>query len=216
MSSELNTKLNQIKTDKDMNLTAGNIRNGVTVLGITGTFEGNDLPVGTELDIDKNEATPTGWQVIEYDTGWVNVPLDTTKCKEVSYTSGNNKDTKFTPQIRRIGNVVYLRGRIEIQKSDMSAATTIPLVTSAFDNKFLTTKCETNIKSVISGTGETIYNVYIGSRVRTDTNAGKMCIYFETSGWSSVPTKIRVQLDMSWAVDDLTTKRIKKVGTQNS
>ena len=212
MSSELNTKLNQIKTDKDINLTAGNIRNGVTVLGITGTFEGNDLPVGTELDIDKNEATPTGWQVIEYDTGWVNVPLDTTKCKEVSYTSGNNKDTKFTPQIRRIGNVVYLRGRIEIQKSDMSSATTIPLVTSAFDNKFLTTECETNIKSVISGTGETIYNVYIGSRVRADTNGGKMCIYFETSGWSSVPAKIRVQLDMSWAVDDLTTKRIKKVG----
>jgi len=172
---------------------------------------GSDLPIGTELDIDKNATIPSGWQEIEYDTGWVNISLDTTKCKEVSYTSGNNKDTKFTPQIRRIGNVVYLRGRIEIQKSDMSTTTAIPLVTSAFNNKFLTTECETNIKSVISDTGETVYNVYIGSRVRTDTNAGKMCIYFETSGWSSVPPKIRVQLDMSWAVDDLTTKRIKRI-----
>ena len=172
---------------------------------------GEILPVGTELDIDKNATIPAGWQEIEYDTGWVNVPLDTTKCKEVSYTSGSNKDTKFTPQIRRIANIVYLRGRIEILKTDISSGSAIPLVTSAFDDKFLTNECEVNIKSVLNDSGETIYNVYVGAKTRTDTNKGKMCIYCETAGWSSVPTKIRVQLDTSWAVDELTTKRIKKV-----
>lgn len=39
--SELNTKLQEIKLQKDTYLTPGNIKKYVTILGVTGTYEGS-------------------------------------------------------------------------------------------------------------------------------------------------------------------------------
>lgn len=171
---------------------------------------GEMLPVGTELDIDKNATIPTGWEEIEYDTGWVDIEIDTTKCSISTGGNGSNKYTKFTPQIRRIGNIVYLRGRLEVQKSNIQQETAIILATEPLDNKFLTNACEIDVVTVLDE-GVKIYNSYIGSRVRTDDRVGKLCLWCYNTGWSKVPSTFTIQLDSCWAVDELTTKRIRKV-----
>ena len=210
MPSELNTKLNAIKTQKDTYLLSSNIKENVTVLGITGSYEGTDLGIGTELDLAISGTTPTGWQEISYDTGWVNLSIDTTKCS-VAPSSGGNRYTIFTPQIRRIGNMVYLRGKLVVQKTKISSDTVIPLTSSAIPSQFLPTASEIYIP--LYSMNSTYVDISITSQTRDDSNASKLCIYAPSATFSNIPNSFQVGLTASWMVDDQTTKRIKKTGT---
>ena len=67
------------------------------------------LPVGTEIDIDKNTSIPDGWVEIEYDTGWVNLELGDNVTVRVDSTTDEN----FLAQIRRIGDTVYVKGMLD-------------------------------------------------------------------------------------------------------
>lgn len=104
MPSELNTKLNQIKTDKDTYLTPSNIRKNVTVLGVTGQLEG----------IDTSDATATANDIVYDKTAYVN-------------------GTKLTGNIRQYSSPVSASSvlntssqRVEMYKTDYSYARYTP------------------------------------------------------------------------------------------
>lgn len=88
MPSELNTKLNAIKTNKDTYLLPANIKKNVTILGVTGQLD-PDLPAQ-----DITVAPTTSQQVLEADPGYklgtVTVSAVTSNIDQ-NITSGNIK-----------------------------------------------------------------------------------------------------------------------------
>ena len=164
--------------------------------------------IGTELDIDINETVPTGWQVIEYDTGWVNLPINTSKCS-VAPSTGVNIDTDFTPQIRRIGNIVYIRGKLLVNKSSIQTGAMNSL-SNAIDSKFIPSEQETQLPFYdYHGDYGTIF-ITPQSRQRADSKGSRLGFY-PNSEWKNLPSQFEIKLTATWGMDDLTVKRIKKI-----
>jgi len=164
--------------------------------------------IGTELDIDINETVPTGWQVIEYDTGWVNLPINTSKCS-IAPSTGVDIDTDFTPQIRRIGNMVYLRGKLLVNKSSIKTGTMTAL-SNAIDSKFIPSEQETQLPFYDYGGDYATIFITSQSRQRADSKGSRLGLYPNTP-FSNMPSQFEVKLTATWGVDDLTVKRIKKI-----
>lgn len=164
--------------------------------------------IGTELDIDINETVPTGWQVIEYDTGWVNLPIDTSKCS-IAPSTGVNVNTDFTPQLRRIGNIVCIRGKLLVNKSSIQSGTMNSL-SSIIDSKFIPAEQETQFTLHDYGGDYGTLFITSQSRQRADSKGSRLGFY-PNSGWTTLPSQFEIKLTATWDVDDLTTKRIKKI-----
>jgi hypothetical protein len=172
------------------------------------TIVNDTFAIGTILDIDKNDTVPTGWEVIEYDTGWTNLPLNTSKCS-VAPSTGVHINTDFTPQLRRIGNTVCIRGKLLVNKSSIQAGTMNQLST-IIDAKFVPSEQETQLSFYdYNGSHATIF-ITSQSRERADSKGSRLGFY-PNSGWTNLPSQFEVKLTATWDVDDLTTKRIKKI-----
>lgn len=170
---------------------------------------GDVLPVGTELDIDKTATIPAGWEEVEYDTGWVDISSYLNSKCTVPTGSGANINTDYTPKIRRIGNQVYLRGRFDVSKSSITT-NALTVFSDTLPSKFLPTKNEVTFHACT--TPISMMGLYITPLVRT-SDAGKICCWADQYFWNipSGVTTIQIKLGESWAVDDMPTKRIKKV-----
>ena len=164
--------------------------------------------IGTELDIDKNDAVPIGWEVIEYDTGWVNLPIDTSKCS-VAPSTGVDINTDFTPQLRRIGNTVCIRGKLLVNKSSIQTGT-MNALSSTINSKFVPTEQETQFTFYdYHGDYGTIF-ITSQSRQRADSKGSRLGFY-PNSEWKNLPSQFEIKLTATWDVDDLTVKRIRKI-----
>lgn len=144
---------------------------------------GEVLPVGTELDIDKDAEIPLGWEEIEYDTGWVNLTL----ASNVTVREPSPSED-YTPAIRRIGNVVSIRGEINITQLPLEASSEIFInIPSGFIPALHNIKCfNTDIYSTLNNTSTIYY-------------------------WKSNQYTTTISASGMWVLDELTTKRIKKV-----
>lgn len=79
---------------------------------------GETLPVGSEIDYD-GTTVPTGWEEVEYDSGWLDLPL----ASGITAQSGN---VVYTPQYRKIGNVVYVEGCVKGATANNQLLATLP------------------------------------------------------------------------------------------
>jgi hypothetical protein len=172
------------------------------------TIVNDTFAIGTILDIDKNDTVPTGWEVIEYDTGWTNLPLNTSKCS-VAPSTGVHINTDFTPKLRRIGNTVCMKGKIIVDKSTIQSGT-MNLLSTAIDSKFVPREQETQLPFYdYNGDYATVF-ITSQSRQRADSKGSRLGCY-PNSEWKNLPSQFEIKLTATWDVDDLTVKRIRKI-----
>ena len=144
---------------------------------------GEMLPVGTELDIDKDAEIPFGWEEIEYDTGWVNLTL----ASNVTVREPSPSED-YTPAIRRIGNVVSIRGEIDITQLPLKASSEIFI-------------------NIPSGFIPTLHNIKCFNKDIYSTLNNTSTIYY----WKGDQYTTTISASGMWVLDELTTKRIRKV-----
>lgn len=76
------------------------------------------LPVGSEIDYD-GSTVPTGWEEVDYDSGWLALPL-------ASGITAQSANSAYTPQYRKIGNVVYIEGCVKGATANNTVLATLP------------------------------------------------------------------------------------------
>ncbi len=108
--------LNQTKNDmEEVSVPAGGTKgqilekksnedNDVGWVDNTGGVTGDTLPIGTVVDFD-GETVPENWEEVEdEDTGWIEATLTN------SFVTYTNDGTNYTPQYRKLGKLVEIRG----------------------------------------------------------------------------------------------------------
>lgn len=119
MNTELTNVLNQIKQDKDENLTPQNIKKDVQVLGITGTYDPKPKLQSKTANLSTEEN-----QVIGYDSGYDG--LSTVTIPKVTASI----DNKITPEnIKKDVNILGVTGtygfKSEVKRASASAQTNV-------------------------------------------------------------------------------------------
>ena len=140
---------------------------------------GDVLPVGTEMEIASSATIPNGWEEIEYDTGWVDLDIDT-NIVSIRESSPDVPDY-YTPQVRRVGNIVYSKGNITWTSAHKSGEvfTTLP-------EKFRPDDYEIKFAS----------GLWLGG-------SGTICTNYNEVNW--------VDMSGSWLASSPNTKKIKKI-----
>ena len=142
---------------------------------------GEVLPVGTELDIDKDAEIPFGWEEIEYDTGWVDLQIEDNVTVRPDDTATGET---FSPKIRRLGDIVYIKGTLtNLQPNAVHRI--IKNINSKFIPTDYTVKC---FNSNVFSNSNDLTGLYI---------------------WKDTTSNFAT-LNGTWVMPD-TTKRIKKV-----